>query len=34
MSLGRRLKLVVTDSHFLVPFAVLLAGIALLIVLH
>jgi len=28
------LRTIVTDSHFLVPCAVLLAGIALLIVLH
>ena len=34
MSLGRGVKAVVTDSHFWVPFAVLLAGIALLVVLH
>jgi hypothetical protein len=27
-------KAVLTDSHFLVPFTVLIAGIALLIVLH
>jgi hypothetical protein len=27
-------KTIVTDSHFLVPFFVLLAGIALLVVLH
>ncbi len=34
MSLARDVKAVVTDSHFLVPFVVLLAGIALLVVLH
>jgi hypothetical protein len=34
MSFGRGVKTVVTDSHFLVPFVVLLAGIALLVVLH
>jgi hypothetical protein len=34
MSLGRSLKTIVTDSHFLVPFVVLLAGIALLVALH
>lgn len=34
MSLMRSVKCVVTDSHFLIPFVVLLAGIALLIVLH
>jgi hypothetical protein len=28
------LKTIVTDSHFLVPFVVLLAGIALLVALH
>jgi hypothetical protein len=27
-------KTVITDSHFLVPFFVLIAGIALLVVLH
>ena len=27
-------KAILTDSHFLVPFCVLLAGIALLVVLH
>jgi len=27
-------KTIVTDSHFLVPFVVLLAGIALLVALH
>ena len=34
VSFSRGLKTVVTDSHFLVPFFVLLAGIALLVVLH
>jgi hypothetical protein len=34
MSLARGVKAVVTDSHFWVPFVVLLAGIALLVVLH
>jgi hypothetical protein len=34
MSLTRGVKAVVTDSHFWVPFVVLLAGIALLVVLH
>ena len=29
-----RMRAVVSDSHFLVPFFVLLAGIALLVVLH
>jgi hypothetical protein len=27
-------KAIVTDSHFLVPFCVLVAGIVLLVVLH
>jgi hypothetical protein len=27
-------KAILTDSHFLVPFAVLIAGIILLVVLH
>ncbi len=34
MSFGRSVKTVVTDSHFIVPFVVLLAGIALLVALH
>jgi hypothetical protein len=34
MSFSRSAKAIVTDSHFLVPFIVLLAGIALLVVLH
>ncbi|MCU1324440.1 MAG: hypothetical protein JWM43_4089 [Acidobacteriaceae bacterium] len=34
MSFGRNVKAIVTDSHFIVPFVVLLAGIALLVVLH
>jgi len=34
MSLSDGIKAIVTDSHFLVPFFVLLAGIALLVVLH
>jgi hypothetical protein len=34
MSFMRQAKAVVTDSHFLVPFGVLIAGIALLIALH
>nr|WP_202925531.1 translocated intimin receptor Tir [Edaphobacter sp. 12200R-103] len=34
MRLGRSIKTVLTDSHFLVPFFVLVAGIVLLIVLH
>jgi hypothetical protein len=34
MTLSATLKCIVTDSHFLVPFAVLAAGIVLLIALH
>jgi hypothetical protein len=34
MSLARKCKTIFTDSHFLVPFVVLLAGIALLVALH
>ncbi len=34
MSFSRDTKTVVTDSHFLVPFFVLIAGIVLLVVLH
>jgi len=34
MGFARGLKAVITDSHFLVPFFVLLAGITLLVVLH
>jgi hypothetical protein len=34
MSFARDVKTIITDSHFLVPFFVLLAGIALLVVLH
>ena len=34
MSSDKWIKTVVTDSHFLVPFFVLLAGIALLVMLH
>jgi hypothetical protein len=34
MSFAREVKTIVTDSHFLVPFFVLLAGIALLVLLH
>ena len=30
----KRAKAIVTDSHFLVPFGVLLAGIALLVLLR
>ena len=34
MSLLNSAKCIVTDSHFLVPFFVLLAGITLLVILH
>jgi len=34
MSFLASAKCIVTDSHFLVPFVVLLAGIALLVALH
>ena len=34
LRMGQGFKAVVTDSHFWVPFAVLLAGIGLLVVLH
>ena len=34
MSLPNEIRAIVTDSHFLVPFFVLMAGIALLVVLH
>ncbi len=34
MDLARGTKAIVTDSHFLVPFSVLIAGILLLVVLH
>jgi hypothetical protein len=34
MGFSNAVKTIVTDSHFLVPFVVLLAGIALLVVLH
>lgn len=34
MDFLRDVKTVVTDSHFLVPFFVLIAGIALLVALH
>jgi hypothetical protein len=34
MSFSNKLKAIATDSHFLVPFFVLLAGIALLVGLH
>ncbi|RZU41939.1 translocated intimin receptor Tir [Edaphobacter modestus] len=32
--LARATKTILTDSHFLVPFFVLLAGVVLLVVLH
>jgi hypothetical protein len=34
MSFSQTLKAIVTDSHFLAPFGILLAGITLLVVLH
>ena len=34
MSFVASAKCILTDSHFLVPFGILLAGIALLIGLH
>jgi hypothetical protein len=34
MGFLRGVRTIVTDSHFLVPFFVLLAGIALLVALH
>jgi hypothetical protein len=34
MSFLNGIKMIATDSHFLVPFFVLVAGIALLVVLH
>jgi hypothetical protein len=34
MGFSKRVKTIVTDSHFLVPFFVLLLGITLLIALH
>ena len=34
MGFGKGIKTIATDSHFLVPLFVLLAGIALLVVLH
>jgi hypothetical protein len=34
MGFAKGLRAILTDSHFLVPFFVLLAGIALLAVLH
>jgi hypothetical protein len=34
MSFSKGIRTIATDSHFLVPLCVLLAGIALLVVLH
>jgi hypothetical protein len=34
MSFSNGIKAIATDSHFLVPLVVLLAGVALLVVLH
>jgi hypothetical protein len=34
MGLAKGTKAVLTDSHFLVPFCVLILGIALLVALH
>jgi hypothetical protein len=34
MSFVKGSKAILTDSHFLVPFGVLVAGIVLLVVLH
>jgi hypothetical protein len=34
MKLGKETKAILSDSHFLVPFCVLVAGIVLLVVLH
>ena len=34
MNRGMGIKAVLTDSHFWVPFCILLAGIALLVMLH
>jgi hypothetical protein len=34
MSFAKGTKAIITDSHFLVPFCVLVAGIVLLVVLH
>jgi hypothetical protein len=34
MKFVKETKAVLTDSHFLVPFCVLVAGIVLLVVLH
>jgi hypothetical protein len=34
MGFSRHAKAILTDSHFWVPFTVLLAGIGLLVMLH
>jgi hypothetical protein len=34
MEFGKETKAVLTDSHFLVPFGVLVVGVVLLVVLH
>ncbi len=34
MDFVTKTKAILTDNHFLVPFAVLMAGIALLVLLH
>ncbi len=34
LSFSNKTRAIVSDSHFLVPFFVLLAGIVLLVVLH
>lgn len=34
MSFAKKAKLVLTDSHFIVPFGVLIIGVALLVFLH
>ncbi len=34
MAFAKSIKTIVTDSHFLVPFCVLVAGVVLLVVLH
>jgi hypothetical protein len=34
LSFSHKTRAIVSDSHFLVPFFVLLAGIVLLVVLH
>jgi hypothetical protein len=34
MNFGQKARAILTDSHFLLPVAVFLAGIALLVMLH